>query len=40
VETYITNGLTAISNGTSAASALATTVSQSDAAISSYNSRV
>jgi len=40
VETYITNGLTAMSNGTSAASALATTVSQSNAAIVSYNSRV
>jgi len=40
VETYITNGLTAISNGTSAASALATTVSQSNSAIASYNSRV
>jgi sn-glycerol 3-phosphate transport system substrate-binding protein len=40
VETYITNGLTSMSNGGSAASALATTVSQSNAAISSYNSRV
>ncbi|HKH87963.1 MAG TPA: extracellular solute-binding protein, partial [Acidimicrobiales bacterium] len=40
VETYVTNGLTAISNGTSAASALATTVSQSNSAIASYNSRV
>ena len=40
VETYITNGLTSISNGGSAASALATTVSQSNTAIASYNSRV
>jgi len=40
VETDIINGLTAISNGTSAASALASVVAQSNAAISSYNSRV
>jgi sn-glycerol 3-phosphate transport system substrate-binding protein len=40
VETYITNGLTAISNGTAPATALATTVSQSNSAIASYNSRV
>lgn len=40
VETNIINGLTAISNGTSAASALAATVSQSNADIASYNARV
>jgi sn-glycerol 3-phosphate transport system substrate-binding protein len=40
VETYITNGLTAMSNGSPAAAALATTVSQSNSAIASYNSRV
>ncbi|HXY46088.1 MAG TPA: extracellular solute-binding protein [Acidimicrobiales bacterium] len=40
VETDIINGLTAISSGASAATALASTVSQSNAAIASYNSRV
>src|ERR1039458_6475411 len=40
IETFITNGLTSMSSGTSAAAALASTVSQSNAAISSYNSRV
>ncbi len=40
IETNITNGLTAMSNGTSAAAALASTVSASNAALASYNSRV
>jgi sn-glycerol 3-phosphate transport system substrate-binding protein len=40
IETFIANGLTSMSSGTSAAAALASTVSQSNAAISSYNSRV
>ncbi|MGO8875640.1 MAG: ABC transporter substrate-binding protein [Acidimicrobiales bacterium] len=40
VETFIGNGLQAMSNGTSAATALASVVSQSNAAIASYNSRV
>jgi sn-glycerol 3-phosphate transport system substrate-binding protein len=40
VETYIANGLESISNGASAATALASVVSQSNTAIASYNSRV
>jgi sn-glycerol 3-phosphate transport system substrate-binding protein len=40
VETDIANGLEAMSNGTSAAAALASTVSASNSAIASYNSRV
>ncbi|MGA2209628.1 MAG: extracellular solute-binding protein [Acidimicrobiales bacterium] len=40
VETNIANGLEAMSNGTSAAAALASTVGASNSAIASYNSRV
>jgi sn-glycerol 3-phosphate transport system substrate-binding protein len=40
VETNLGNGLEAMSNGTPAATALASVVSQSNAAIASYNSRV
>jgi sn-glycerol 3-phosphate transport system substrate-binding protein len=40
LETDIMNGITAISSGTSASKALAGVVSQSNSAISSYNSRV
>jgi sn-glycerol 3-phosphate transport system substrate-binding protein len=40
VETYLGNALQSISNGSSAATALASVVSQSNTAIASYNSRL